>query len=172
MSQTNEVNEFDFSLPVSVVSKIDLHRLVNELEQLDSDLTSIEVRQRAGVIDDQKLVLSEQLRDFVTLNNLDLRDGQERVRLLQRIRRFKDEAPVVHMTFAATADQDSLRRLADWVRSEIHPQAVIAIGLQPGLLGGVYLRTANQVHDLSLKSQLVGKRDLLIKQLETLSERQ
>lgn len=171
MSLLAETDQRDLKLPVSVVSKVDLHRLISELEQLDNDLTSAEVRQRAGSATTGQLVLSEQLRDYLTLNQLDLTDKKTRNYLLQQTRRLKDQVPVIHMTFASSTDQESLRLLADWLRTEIHPQAVIDIGIQPDLLGGVYLRTTNQIHDFSLRAQLMGKRDLLKKQLEQLSGR-
>ncbi len=168
MSHPEELSSSRFVLPASVVSKVDLRRLVNELEQIDNYLVSVEARQKVGAVASQQPAMSEQLRDLVSVNSLNLSSSQERSSLIRQIREFKDKAPTIHMTFASTADQESLRLLANWVRAEIHPQAVISIGLQPGLLGGVHLRTTNQIHDLSLRSQLSGKRHLLVKQLEAL----
>lgn len=38
----------DFALPPSVVSKIDVSRLVSEVERLDGELTTMAVRAKAG----------------------------------------------------------------------------------------------------------------------------
>lgn len=72
------------------------------------------------------------------------------------------------MTFAVTADPESLERLARWFRESIHPQVVIATHLQPSLIAGVYLRTPNHVHDFSLRGALAGKHGLLVNELEAL----
>jgi hypothetical protein len=58
--------------------------------------------------------------------------------------------------------------LAQWLRTSIHPQAVIAVGLQPALVAGVYLRTPNHVKDLSLRAKLESSRGLLLKEVEKL----
>jgi F0F1-type ATP synthase delta subunit len=88
--------------------------------------------------------------------------------LKERMRVLKDKAPIIHMTFAAEADPDFLQQLAAWVRQEIHPQALISTGLQPALVGGVYMRTPNHVHDFSVRSLLQGKRDIIAHELEGL----
>ena len=74
-------------------------------------------------------------------------------------------------TFASEADRESLGQLALWLRTSVHPQAVIDVGLQPGLVAGVYLRTANRVFDLSLKGALKQGRGILASDLEALRAR-
>jgi F0F1-type ATP synthase delta subunit len=61
-----------------------------------------------------------------------------------------------------------LQELIAWLRSSVHPQAVISVGLQPALVAGVYLRTPNHVHDLSMRAVLKKSRGLLTKELEAL----
>ena len=157
----------DFVLPPSVVSKIDVSRLVSEVERLDGELTTMAVRASVGSQVVAQPVISRQLADFLQANSLTIsQNNQERTELLRQLRHLKDKIPVVHMTFAVTADAESLARLAAWLRSEVHSQAVISVGLQPALVAGVYLRTPNQVHDLSLRAKLKGSHALLIKELE------
>ena len=84
------------------------------------------------------------------------------------LRILKDKVPVLHMTFSVTADVESLQTLTQWVRNSVHPQAVIAVGLQPSLVAGVYLRTPNHIHDFSVRGALEGRHGLLIEELETL----
>jgi F0F1-type ATP synthase delta subunit len=72
------------------------------------------------------------------------------------------------MTFAVTADPESLQQLAQWARTTIDPHAVIAVGLQPGLVAGVYLRTPNHVHDFSLRAMLKSSRGKLVEELGAL----
>lgn len=158
----------DYVLPPSVVSKIDVSRLVNEVEKIDNQLTSVAVRTKTGISDQSQLVLSEQLTAFLNQNKLAPANSQQRSELIKQLRLLKDKAPVVHMTFAVEADRDSLQQLAQWLRTSVHPQAVIAVGLQPALVAGVYLRTPNRVHDLSLRAMLAGSHDMLVKDLDTL----
>ena len=157
-----------YLLPPSVVSKLDLARLVHEVEQVDNELTTAAVRAKAGSPAQPHIVISQELTDLLQLNSLSLTaDGRERSTLLAQLRALKDSAPVIHMTFAVTADRASLSQLAQWFRKSVHPQAVLSVGLQPALVAGVYLRTSNRVFDLSLRGQLAGKREQLVKELET-----
>jgi len=73
------------------------------------------------------------------------------------------------MTFAVEADAQSLQQIVQWLRSSVHPQAVLAVGIQPGLVAGVYMRTPNKVHDLSMRAALKKGRSIIAKELEALS---
>lgn len=158
-----------FVLPPTVVSKLDLARLVQEVEKIDNELTSLGVRTKAGVNEQHMPTVSEQLNDFLQLNKVKIElNSQSRMQLIGQLRLLKDKAPVVHMTFAVEADRDSLRQLAAWMRESIHPQAILTVGLQPGLVAGVYLRTPNRIHDLSLRSALTNGREVLVKELGAL----
>lgn len=169
MSQENLKNYDQLVLPPSVVSKLDVARLVSEVEQLDHDINSAETRTKAGVETELHPILSDQLTDFLAANQLSVDDGRQRSQLIDQLRQLKDKAPVVHMTFATSADQDSLSQIADWLRRSVHPQSLMVVGLQPGLVGGVYIRTTNHVHDLSLRAQLAGSRHLLVEAVEAVN---
>jgi hypothetical protein len=155
-------------LPPSVISRVDVSRLVSELERIDNDVTAAAVRAKVGAGQQTDTLVSDQLTDFLSANKLSLASDQERGDALATLRQLKDEAPIVHLTFAVPADRESLQQLVQWLRSSVHPQAVIAVGLQPSLIAGVYVRTANQVHDLSLRGMLAGGHDVLVKELETI----
>ena len=158
-----------FVLPPTVVSKLDLARLVHEVETIDNDLTSLSVRAKTGVSEQYAPTVSEQLNDFLRLNNVKIElNSQSRMQFIGQLRLLKDKAPVIHMTFAVEADRDSLRQLAAWMRESLHPQVIISVGLQPGLVAGVYLRTPNRIHDLSLRSALTNGRSVLVKELGAL----
>ncbi len=157
-----------FILPPSIVTRVDLSRMVSELERVDNDMTSAGVRAKTGGESSAMPTMSEQLTDFIAQNKLDLTDGRGRGDLIRQLRQLKDDAPVIHMTFASVADGDSLRQLSAWLRSSIHPQALISVGLQPALIGGVYLRTPNHIKDLSMRARLTGGRELITKELEAL----
>lgn len=158
----------DFVLPPSIVTKVDVSHLVAEMEAIDNNLTTAAVRAEKGGPAVAQPVLSQQMADFLQQNELKLDEAQERMRLVKEIRAMKDAAPIVHMTFAVTADPESLQQLAQWLRTSIDPRAVIEVGLQPSLIAGVYVRTPNHVHDLSLRQMLKAGRGKLVEELGAL----
>ncbi len=161
----------DFVLPPAVVSKSDVSRLVNEAEKVDGELTAAAVRAQTGAPAQPESVLSEELTAFLQLNSLTLADSRARSDLIAQLRVLKDKVPTIHMTFAVRADKTSLQSLVEWLRASVHPQAVIAVGFQPALVAGVYLRTPNHVYDLSLRAKLASSHGVLVKELEALRGR-
>lgn len=168
MNEPQTKTHADFVLPPNVITKIDVSHLVSELERIDDELTTASVRAQAGVNVQVTPTLSEQLNGFLVQNQITLATGPQRSELIKQLRLLKDSAPVIHMTFAVEADRESLQLLAQWLRTSVHPQAIIAVGLQPALIAGVYLRTPNHVKDLSLRSMLDGGHDLIVGDLEAL----
>ena len=172
MNEQKIVTYADFALPPSVVSKIDVSRLVREFERIDNELTSASVRAKVSASEQVGLTVSDQLTDFLQLNGLKIdQDGRKRSEFAKQLALLKDKVPVIHMTFAVTADRESLQQLAQWLRTSIHPQAVISVGLQPALVAGVYVRTPNHVHDLSLRAKLRSSHGILVKELEAVRGR-
>lgn len=169
MSQTSITQADKLKLPRNVVSKLDVARLLAEFEQIDSQLDDAAIRQKVGATVSFESVMSEQLADFMSLNQLALSDSNLRDQVVTGLRTLKDEAPVVHMTFAAAVDQESLGQIIDWLRQSVHPQCLLIVGLQPNLVGGVYVRTPNHVHDLSLRGQLAKSRHLLVEAVEAVN---
>jgi F0F1-type ATP synthase delta subunit len=166
MSDAAVKTHANFVLPPSIITRIDVARLVSEVERVDGEMTSVTVRNKIGETQEFVPVMSEQLMTFLVENTLTLVESQERSRIIKELRLLKNKVPVIHVTFAVTADPESLAQLAAWVRSSIHPQAVIAVGLQPQLVAGVYLRTPNHVHDLSLRAKMAQSRGVMVEALE------
>lgn len=158
----------DFALPPSVVTKVDVARLVNEAERIDNELTTAAVRVAAGTPAQGTPTASEQLITFLQQNQLNMNDSHQRTEIIKQLHKLKDSVPIVHMTFAVEADRESLMQLVQWLRTSVHPQAVIAVGLQPALIAGVYLRTPNHVRDLSLRAMLNDGHEILVRDLEAL----
>ena len=167
MSEAIATTRTGFVLPSSVVTKVDFSRILREIEQVDNDLNAARIRSKDG---DQvhAPTVSGPLEDFLVQNKLQLSNSQQFAELIKQMRLIKDKAPVIHLTFAVTADRESLQQIADWLRSEVHPQALVSVGLQPALVAGVYMRTPNHVHDLSLRAALTKQHDSLVKDLEAL----
>lgn len=162
-----------FMFPPALVSRADLARLAREVEALDNELEAQKVRAHSSNGANQHVsyhmpTMTRSLSDFIELNKLDLADDRGRMTLKEQLRALKDKAPVVHMTFASEADLDVLRQLVAYMRKEFHPQALLSVGLQPNLVGGVYMRTPSHVHDFSVRSRLKTKRGIIGRELERL----
>lgn len=158
----------DFILPPAVVTKRDVSHLVTEAEWIDNELTTAQVREKTGSNTPVEAAMTREFSDFLEQNSLAFDNSHERTELIKQMRSLKEKVPVIHMTFAVKADAESLQKLVAWVRESVHPQAVIEVGLQPALVVGVYLRTPNKVHDLSVRALLEGRHDPLVKELEAL----
>lgn len=168
MNDTGVKPYTEFVLPASVVSKLDVSHLVAEAERADNELTAESVGEKIGSFEHPELTLSDEFKSFLEQNNLSLENSQNRSELIKQLRELKEKVPVVHMTFAVYADRESLQQLVAWFRSAAHPQTVIHAGLQPGLVAGVYLRTPNHVHDLSMRSALKGRHGALVEEIGAL----
>ena len=159
----------DFVLPQNLVSKLDVAHLVRDAERVDNQLTEAEARAKSGVQGEQQSPsYSEQLTTFLQQNELSFDNSHIRSEIIKELRQLKDKVPAIHMTFSSEADRESLESVTKWLRDSVHPQAVIDDGVQPSLVAGVYVRTPNHVHDLSLRSKLKASRDLLAKELEAI----
>lgn len=169
MTETAAVNYQTFVLPPQVTTRADVSRLMSEFERVDNQLTTAVVHAKTGAAPTQAPNLSRQLTDFLVQNKLDVKNDHARTELVKQLKLLKDNVPVIHMTFAVEADPESLTELVKWLRDSIHPQAVIDVGLQPALVAGVYVRTPNHVHDLSMRAALKSGHEIIAKDLEALS---
>ncbi|MGB4761887.1 MAG: hypothetical protein WBP12_00855 [Candidatus Saccharimonas sp.] len=164
MNQYETPDYRKFGVPPVVATKVDVSRMVSDLERVDAELTTAEIR--GG--DHTTPAMSEQLHEFLSQNNISLDNSQYRTDLLKEARKLKDNVPIIHMTFAVAADPESLQQLVAWTRQSVHPQAVIEVGLQPALIAGVHVRTTNHIKDLSMRGALKGGHAILVKELEAL----
>lgn len=158
-----------YILPSALISRADLARLVREVENMDAELEAQKARnQTTGQKGYHMPNISQGLSDFAELNKLDLADDKARMLLKEQMKVMKDKAPIVHMTFAVEADPDSLRFLVEYMRKELHPQTLLSIGLQPALVGGVYMRTPNHIHDFTLRAKLSQSRGIIQQDIDQL----
>lgn len=165
---SSKLQDVTYVLPQTLIGRADLARLSREVEDVDNDLEAQKARAQGAEVTYRLPNISRALSDFTEMNKVDLADGQQRSELKRHLRLLKDHAPIMHLGLAVEADPDFLQQLAAWVRQEIHPQALLAVGLQPSLAGGAYVRTPSHVYDFSLRTLLAAKRDILIKGLEEL----
>ena len=167
---TQAATAAQFVLPAALIGHADVARLLRELETIDNDLESQKAR-RTGSPGHYKLPgMSHALSEFLELNKIDIANDHVRMDLKARLRKLKDHAPVMHMTFATEADRESVEYIAAWIRKELHPQALITVGLQPSLIAGVYIRTPNHVHDFSVRAHMKDSRTIIVEALDALGK--
>lgn len=162
----NEKPTHDYVLPSSIVGRSDLTKLLREIESLEESIEADKVRSKTS----HSPKLSQVASDFIEQNDLDLADVARVTALKKHLKTIIERAPNVNMTFASEIDQKNLEKLVDWLRKETHPYALVSVGLQPSLVGGVYLRTPNRVHDFTVKSILHNSSDVLQNELEALQK--
>jgi len=146
-------------LPVLVVSPVDVGRLTRELEAIDEALLQLSLRKSGTEV---KMPKTSQLMDkMIELNKLNLLQEADRQILKEFLTMVTNRAPVLHISFSADPAVGFLEKLMAWLRREVHPLALVRVGLQPNIGAGCVVRTTNQQFDFSLKRDIEQKRDLL-----------
>lgn len=153
-------------LPAALLGRADVARLNLEVEKLDNDFETQKVRDGKDESNYSIPTMSRALSDFLQLNKLNIASAKERVELKRQLKIMKDKTPVMHMTFAVDPDPEFLQLLVTYIRENLHPQALLSVGIQPALVGGVFVRTPNHVHDFSVRTLLADKRDIIMKSIE------
>lgn len=152
-------DDTQFGLPPSLIGRTDISRLLREIEQVDNELETQLIRNPEKPLAIPSM--SKALVDTTTLNNIDVANNAERKRLLTSLREAKDKAPVVHITFAADPEPATLSQLIVWIRENLHPRALIGVGLQPRIVGGCIVRTPDHIYDFSIRKRFQEQRAVL-----------
>lgn len=149
----------EFKLPLSVISAGDLARLIRELSNLDEYFISSAAR-KAGETN-QPPRLTRPLDQIARENQINLLDDGHRKALVAQLDKIKTSAPPLHISFAAEPPPKTLEQVLSWLRENIHPYALVQVGLQPSIAAGCILRTPNKVFDMSLRKHLEAQRPYL-----------
>lgn len=155
-----------FVLPTAIVSPIDLNQVIRELQAADEVLQQAGLRKGGEAV---KLPRVERLLNEVAeANKTNLLVAEDRQLLLAFLTKLKDQAPVMHISFNADPSVAFLQKLITWIRQELHPLALVRVGLLPTIGAGCVLRTTNQVFDFSLRQQFDKQQQILIDSLKQL----
>lgn len=150
----------ELKLPLSVVSQIDIARLLRELNSLEDFFVSTKNRPSGTSIQPPKLsrLLDQLARD----NGYNLLEEAHRQKLQAVLNQLLGRAPLLHISFAAEASPKVVEGVLGWLRSNIHPQALLQVGLQPTIAAGCVLRTPNKLFDMSLRTNLKNQEPYLV----------
>ncbi|HVI60812.1 MAG TPA: hypothetical protein VM535_01505 [Candidatus Saccharimonadales bacterium] len=159
----------DIQLPGLVIGPADINRLLSELEVTNEALLQRGLRK--GDNGSKIPKVSQLMEQVLELNGLELTRPADRQSLARFLEEVQLQAPVLHMSFSADPSPDFLSKLMAWLRREIHPLALLSVGLQPTIGAGCVLRTTNRYFDFSLRQEFIKRQDLLKAKLTAGSER-
>lgn len=152
------------ALPVTAVGRIDVGRLLREVEALDAFLAQAAVREPGTPLKMPRT--TKVLDDMLQMNTVNFLLPQERARLLHFLMEVYGKAPVVHMSFSADPSPQFLVKLMTWLRQEVHPLVLLQVGMQPNIGAGCIVRTTNKYFDFSLRNRFHERRMILAHRLK------
>lgn len=170
MEHRNVKTAKDFNLPLQIIGRNDINRLLRELETLESAL--LKIKGSASLTGEEKTLLrvTDELTQAASVNSYDLKTAADRQDLLDNLTKIRDQAPLLHISFATEPSPKVTETLLGWLRSNIHRYTLLRIGLQPAIAAGCILRTPNKVFDLSLKSSFEKQKTFLKEVIKSTGE--
>jgi F0F1-type ATP synthase delta subunit len=147
-----------------VVSPADVSRLQRELNALADFFVSAKDRRSGTAMQLPKL--TRVLSQIAEENGMNLLEEPSRQKLSDALALIYKDAPTLHISFASEPSPKALDKLVAWIRSNIHPQALVQVGLQPTIAAGCFLRTNNKTFDMSLRATLKKSEPMLVKLID------
>jgi F0F1-type ATP synthase delta subunit len=151
----------ELKLPNGVVSQVDTARLIRELNSLEDFFTAANARRAGTPMTPPRL--TRMLDTLAKDNQCNLLDQAQRQKLAAQLGQILKAAPLLHISFATDPPPRFLEQILVWLRTNIHPQTLLQVGLQPTIAAGCMLRTPNKVFDMSLRSHLREQEPYLVK---------
>lgn len=148
------------TLPLTVVSLIDLGRLQRELQAVEVFLSQAAAREPG-----KSLALprtTHNLEATAHANKLNLLVKEDRQKMTEFLQMVREKAPHVQISFASDPSAAFLQKIVSWFRTTIHPLVILQVGLQPTIAAGCILRTNNKYFDLSLRKFFKSQRPVLV----------
>ena len=150
----------ELKLPIGVVSQVDMARLIGELNSLEDFFTAVDTRKAGTPMTPPRL--TRMLDNVARDNQRNLLDKAQRQQLGSQLDQILKQAPLLHISFASDPPPRTLEKILVWLRTNIHPQTLLQVGLQPTIAAGCMLRTPNKVFDMSLRSHLKNQESFLV----------
>jgi hypothetical protein len=150
-------------LTTLLVSPSDVKRARREVEAVDDFLHQAGLRQGGKAV---KLPQVSRLVDeLVSETGANLLHPADRAQLLKYLSSLVEHAPVLHFSFASEPSAAFMSKLVVWLRTNVHPQVLVHLGLQPSIAAGCIVRTANRQFDFSLTQAFNRQQQLLVEEL-------
>lgn len=153
-------------LPPSITGRSEISRLLLEIEAVDYDFEAQEIRNPGAAL--TVPAISRRLQEVTQSNMASVENAKDRKHLIDQLRSAKDKAPTLHIAFASEPEPAILSQLVAWIRQNLHPVALITVGVQPALVGGCVIRTPDHIYDFSFRNQLRAEQPRLKERLKAL----
>jgi hypothetical protein len=160
----------ELKLSLNVISQVDVARMLREVNALNDFFVQTKARQPGTPMQMPKLTLL--LEQVARENNYNLSEENDRQKLAQQLDQIIGNAPLLHISFAAEPSPKALEKILVWFRSNIHPQALLQVGLQPTIAAGCVVRTSNKVFDMSLREHLNQQQKFLAQLIDGAARKQ
>lgn len=152
-------------LPALIFGMVEIRRLKRELEALEDYVRQAAIREPGKQPPMPRV--SRLLEAVATDNALQLLQPEHRAQISQFLEYIEKEAPNLHMSFAADPSSAFTAKIVAWLRANIHPHALLEVGLQPTIAAGCVVRTNNKVFDFSLRDRFANATGLLVSSLQS-----
>lgn len=155
----------ELKLPLNVVGRSDITRMLRELDKLDDFFVAAASRGTDSPSSPPPRitrVLDQLARD----NRINLLEAHQRKQFAVQLKDILSKAPALNISFAAEPSPTALEKVLSWFRQNIHPQTLLQIGLQPSIAAGCVLRTPNQIFDMSISRRLQTQEPYLAKLID------
>jgi F0F1-type ATP synthase delta subunit len=150
----------ELKLPLSVVNKGDLARLMRELDSLELSNQSV-----ASLPN-----LSLSLSKLLEINNITALDEKSIIDLVLSLDELKNRGIQVHLSFASNPSAANVEKVLGWLRSNINGLLLLQVGLRPDIAAGCVLNTGSKVYDFTISSRLDKKFDILAKSIHSITD--
>lgn len=151
-------------LPTAITSKTDLIRIKHELVEISEVFHQEKIKDQA----ESKLPgVSDVVRQLGEAFNVDVSNTEGCNKLIKQLEDIYESSPVIHISFSTSPKPVFLQKLVLWFRKEIHPTALVQIGLQPSIAAGCIVRTPNKQFDFSLRQFIKTKQGELIQSIRS-----
>ena len=151
-------------LPILVFGIVEVRRLRRELESLEEFMRQAELRESGKQATLPRL--SRLLDALASENHMNLLQPADRKRTADFLQHIEKEAPNIHISFATDPSSAFTAKVVTWLRSDIDPNILLDIGLQPTIAAGCIVRTTNKIFDMSLRERFADATGLLLESLE------
>jgi F0F1-type ATP synthase delta subunit len=154
----------ELKIPTTLISQVDVARVMRELNSLNDFFVGAAVRETGSPM---KLPgLTRLLDQLAKDNQCNLLEEKQRKELYDKLNVVLGKAPLLHISFASEPSTKALERILVWLRTNIHPHTLLQVGLQPTIAAGCVLRTPNKLFDLSLRSYLAEQEPYLVQLIQ------
>lgn len=154
----------DFRLPLTVYGRAEITRMQRELRRIDDFFVDAAKRKPGESITPPRI--TQVLDEITRSNKINLLEASGRQSLVDTLERVLSEAPRMHISFAAEPSPKAFETILSWFRKNVHPNALLSIGIQPAIAAGCVVRTSSKIFDFSLGVQLKKQEDQLSKLIE------